>query len=265
MTTRSRWATMVVMALGACNTGTSLQMSHVSVRLTDAPGPAIASAVVWVSRVELVGGSGGPFVITQTGGQFDLLDFQNGVTTLLGDGSIPAGDYEQLRLIVDSARITLVSDTFSDGSMTKALKVPSGSQSGLKVNFGGPVHIAPPQTALVVDFDVSRSFVFQGTSGGPISVSFKPVLHGSVADVAGSISGTSSPASANGVLFAINGTDTVATAAADANNGAYTLLFLPPATYTVADSSTVTGHNAPSQSVVVGPGAHVTGVDFTIP
>lgn len=265
MHSRFRWTSMVVLVLGACNTSTSPQMSHVLVRLTDAPGPAVASATIWVSRVDLVGGSGSPFTITQTGGQFDVLTLQKGVTTLLGDGSIPVGDYEQLRLVVDSARITLANGTFSDGTTTSVLKVPSGSQSGVKVNFGGPVHIAPPQTVLVVDFDVSRSFVFMGTSGAPIGVLFKPVLHGSVADVAGSISGTSSPASDLGKVFAINGTDTVATASADATTGAYTLPFLPPATYTVVDSSTVTGHKAPSQSVVVGPGAHVTGVDFTIP
>lgn len=256
---------LMVTALAACEASTSLQVSQVSVRLTDAPAPAIASAVVWISQVDLIGGSGSPFTITQKGGQFDLLKLQNGVTTLLANGTIPAGDYAQLRLVVDSAKLTLVSDTFSDGSKSHMLKVPSGAESGLKVNFGGPAHIAPPQTDLIVEFDVSRSFVFQGPSSGPISVIFKPVLHGSATDVAGSISGMSSPASAHGKLFAINGVDTVATTAADVNTGAYTLQFLPPATYTVADSSTVTGHKAPAQTVIVGPGAHVMGVNFTIP
>lgn len=94
---------------------------------------------------------------------------------------------------------------------------------------------------------------------------FKPVLHGVVSDQAGSISGTSSPAAALGVLFAIDGVDTVASAAADPVTGAYGLQFLPPGTYTVADSSTVTGHLAPPQTVTVGVAELVTGVDFTIP
>jgi hypothetical protein len=137
-------------------------------------------------------------------------------------------------------------------------------QTGIKVEFGGPVHIQPGQTVLTVDFDVSQSFIITGPTP-PRQVLFKPVLHGVVQDVAGSISGTSSPANVLGRVFAINGTDTVGTADADATSGAYTIMFLPPATYTVMDSSTANGHKAPTQTVTVGPGQNVPGVDFTIP
>ena len=81
------------------------------------------------------------------------------------------GDYAQLRMIVDSALVTLKSSLFSNGTDTVTLKVPSGPQTGIKVEFGGPVHIAPGQTDLVVDFDVSRSFVFQGPATGPYGAS----------------------------------------------------------------------------------------------
>jgi len=251
--------------LAGCEVGPGPQMSHLTVRLTDAPAPELASAEIWISKVYLVG-DGTRFTITETPQQFDLLTLQNGVTGLLGDITIPAGDYTSLHLIVDSARVTLADGVlFSDGSNSRQMKVPSGPQTGLKVNFGGPIHIAPGETDLLVDFDVLRSFVFQGPRDNPHGVIFKPVLHGVVTDQAGSISGTSSPAAALGVLFAINGTDTVASALADPSTGAYALLFLPPGAYTVADSSTVNGHLAPSQNVTVGVGEHVTGVDFTIP
>jgi len=243
-------------------------MSHVFVRLTDAPSPPLASAQVWISEVYLVGDGENPRFTITTGPstEYDLLDFQDGVTALIGDNTIPAGDYAQLRMIVDSARVTLADGAlFSNGTDTSTMKVPSGSQTGIKVVFGGPVHIEPGQTVVVVDFDVSRSFVFQGTSTAPDGVHFKPVLHGVVADEAGSISGTSSPGAARGKLFAIVGTDTVATALADQTTGAYTLMFLPPATYTVLDSSTVNASKAPTQSVTVHVGEDVTGVNFTIP
>jgi hypothetical protein len=246
-------------ALAGCEGGAGPQMSHLFVRLTDAPAPSLASAQVWISTVYLVGSDG-------TSTEYDLLDFQGGVTALLGDNTIPAGDYAQLRLIVDSARVTLAGGVlFSDGTDSRDMKVPSGPQTGLKVEFGGPVHIAPGQTSLVVDFDVARSFVFQGPSDSPHGVLFKPVLHGAVSDQAGSISGTSTAAAALGMLFAINGPDTVASALADPGTGAYELQFLPPGTYTVADSSTVTGHVAASQTITVGVAQHVSGVDFTLP
>lgn len=260
------WALTLAAALAACDGSAGPQMSHVLVRLTDAPAPALASAQVWISQVYLVGSDGtSRFTITSgPSTEYDLLDFQGGVTALLGDNTIPAGDYAQLRMIVDSARVKLTSPaTFSNGTDTATMKVPSGPQTGLKVEFGGPVHIAPGQTVLVVDFDVSRSFVFLGPGTSPHGVLFKPVLHGVVQDVAGSISGTSDPATT--VLFAINANnDTVATAAA-ANDGAYTLMFLPPATYTVLDSNTVNAHKVTSAPVVVGPGQHVTGVDISNP
>ena len=247
-------------AIAACNEGP--QLGRVSVRLTDAPAPGIASAVVWVSSVSLVGG-GAPVDITTTPAQYDLLSLQGGVTALLGSSLIPVGDYEQLRLVVDSARITLAgSATFSDGSNTRLLKVPSGMQTGIKVNFGGPVHVAPGQTTLVVDFDASRSFVFTGSGAAPTGAIFKPVLHATAQDVAGSVSGTVAPDTAHAHLFAIAGaSDTVASTAAD-SSGAYMVMFLPPGSYTIA--AVATGFKSATQAVTVGPAQHVTGVNFTL-
>jgi hypothetical protein len=247
-------------AIAACNEGP--QLGRVSVRLTDAPNPGIASAVVWVSSVGLVGGDSA-VNITTTPAQYDLLSLQGGVTALMGSSLIPVGNYEQLRLVVDSARITLAgSATFSDGSNTRTLKVPSGMQTGIKVNFGGPVHVAPGQTTLVVDFDASRSFVFTGSGPSPTGAIFKPVIHATAQDVAGSVSGMVAPDTAHAHLFAIAGaSDTVAATAAD-STGAYTLMFLPPGSYTI--SASATGFTTGTQPVTVGPAQHVTGVNFTL-
>ena len=253
---------LAVASLWACDS-TGPGVGTVRLLLTDAPGPAIASATVWISRAELVpGGSGGAQLVTAAPQQFDLLSLQGGVTALLGTATIPVGDYSQLRLVVDSAEITLASGTFSDGSSSKILRVPSGMQTGIKVNFAGPLHVAPGETALVADFDVSRSFVFTGSAGAPTGCIFKPVIHATVADVAGSIAGTSLPVSARGQLFAILGNDTVATTRADTINGTYLLAFLPPGNYTVADSAV--GFKTATQAVTVGSAQQVTGVDFTL-
>ena len=155
--------------------------SHVRLHLTDAPGPEVESAVVWISGAFLVpGDEDGPIVVTDEAQEFDLLLLQDGVTALLGDATVPAARYSQLRLVVDSARLTLVDGaTFEDGTDTKLLKVPSGDRSGIKVSFPGQLDLTT-DAEVVVDFDVAANFVFQGPSGGPFGVLFTPQLKGSV-------------------------------------------------------------------------------------
>lgn len=159
----------------------SAPTSRLRLHLTDAPAPDIASAVVWISRAYLVPGEQGEaVVVTDEPQEYDLLELQNGVTALLGDATVPAGQYAQLRLVVDSARLTLAGGfTFADGSTTKSLKVPSGSQTGIKVNFAGTLDLTA-DADVVVDFAVAENFVFQGPRDGPFSVLFTPHLKGSV-------------------------------------------------------------------------------------
>jgi Domain of unknown function (DUF4382) len=238
------------------------QVGTLTVRLADAPGEEIESAVIWTSGVSVVGADGIQVISTDTA-TYDLLALQGGVTAALGSAEIPVGTYNQLRLMVDSAQVTLKSPiTFTSGSPTASLKVPSGSESGLKVNLDS-VEVIPGETVLLVDFDVSRSFVFQGPPGGPKSASFKPVIHATVMNVAGSIAGTVQPIAARAGLFAIQGTDTIATAAADTLTGAYVLRYLAPGTYSVL--ARATGYqDGIVNGVLVGNSQDVTGVDFTL-
>lgn len=168
--------------LGSCQGTGGPQLSRVTVWLTDAPADMIESAEVTISTVYLVGSDGtARDTLATNAGVFDLLDLQNGLKAFLGTATIEAGDYEQLRLVVTAATITLKTGfTFSDGTSTRDLKVPSGPQSGIKVNFGGPVHITPPATNLTIDFPVDQNFVFTGVATSPNGVLFKPTLHGTV-------------------------------------------------------------------------------------
>lgn len=265
MTMNGKLSLMLVSAgaLVAACAGMGPQMGTVTLHLTDAPSTDFQSATVWVSKVQLVGGAGGPITITDTAAVYDLLSLQNGVTALLGSATIPTGSYEQLRLIVDSAQVVLAPGLhLANGDTIAPLKVPSGMQSGIKVNFGGSLRVTPGQTDIVVDFDVSQSFVLTGPPTGPHGVIFKPVIHATSQDVSGSIAGTSSPASAHGMIFAIQGPDTVGSAVADTVSGAYKIFFLAPGTYLVADSAA--GFKTDTLTVTVGPGQAVTGVDFTL-
>jgi hypothetical protein len=180
------WLAAVALTGALACDGTGLRLARVSLYLTDAPADQIASAQVWISRAYLVPGTdedgGTPgFTITSEPQHYDLLTLQSGATALLGSDLIPVGDYAQLRLVVDSARVSLAEGTtFADGSNTRLLKVPSGSQSGIKVTFPGLVHVDPAGSAIVVDFPVAENFVFQGLPSNPDGVLFTPVLRGTV-------------------------------------------------------------------------------------
>jgi hypothetical protein len=176
---------------GACSSDPSgpAGKSRLQVLVTDAPSDYIAQAVVWVSAVYLQGGEGDGeprvylFNDAVAPKEFDLLLLQNGVNAeLTAIVDVDARDYHQLRLVVDSARVTLVNGfTFNDLSVTRRLMVPSGAQSGIKVNLAGAIEAEVGElTVIVVDFAVDDSFVIQGNPGTPagiMGILLTPTLH----------------------------------------------------------------------------------------
>ena len=288
-------AAVLGLTFGACNDATGVG-AHATVRvlLTDAPIDYVASAMVDIGAVELVPADDGEHVLLSedgTDGPVNLLELQDAATTLLAEAEIEAGTYAQLRLIVESASVALVEGyAFNDGSTEMDLRVPSGAQTGIKLNLGaadgdegegaGGLEIVSGEMVLVVDFDVSRSFVIQGspeTSAGINSMSFKPTLRVVVIDVAGSISGTVATAldstsvdsltvtaepADEGVLEAYQ---TQAATAMTDSTGAYTLHYLVPGTYWVKVTPPAGAAASPdSTEVVVGLDEDVADVDFEL-
>ena len=87
--------------------------------------------------------------LVDTPGTYDLLELQGGVTAALGDAEIPAGTYSQLRLVLSDASVVVDGETFE-------LTVPSGEQSGLKLNFDFVVESGKTYQMLL-DFDAQSS------------------------------------------------------------------------------------------------------------
>lgn len=274
---------VAAVGLGACDSPTAdTRASRLTVLLTDAPSDYLASAHVTVGRVDILPVDGPPIVVSNSGGEFDLLQLQNGVTAELGSALIEAGTYRQLRIVVESATLTLKDGyTFTDGSTTQSLHIPSGAKSGIKIKLtaeggtpGAGLEIRPGEMVLVVDFDVSQNFVMQGNAETPAGIKsflFTPVLRAVVRDVAGSIKG--SVAAPEGVdVEGMTVTATVAGAGEDDvpvttlvdEDGNFAMHFLAPGTYNVTVSTLPDDHIVNTVEVVLGESQHVTGVELVI-
>ena len=132
---------------------------------------------------------GNPFLIlSEEDFVYNLLELQNGITTELVEIEVPTGDYDLVRLYVDSAGIELKDQTEYD------LKVPSGSETGIKIIIDPPITVVGGLTTeLILDFDVSQSFVVQGNPYTPAGINgfiFTPTIRATNASFAGSIKGT---------------------------------------------------------------------------
>jgi hypothetical protein len=273
-------APVATLLLGSCNDatsapndGTNPQAAMLRVQITDAPSVELDSAIVYIGAVTILPDSGQPIVVTDDAGRFDLLQLQNGVTAEIGALAVDSGSYHELRMVVDSAMVGLAPGyQFRDGTTERSLKVPSGSQSGIKIKLrtsgnDSSVIIAPGETILVVDFDVQQNFKIQGnpnTPAGLQGILFTPVLRAVVRNVAGSIAGTvtssadGSPLEGLTVRATLQGTSDEVTALTQ-SDGTYVIQFLAPGTYDVS----VDSFSADPQTVEVGEGENVTGVDFS--
>ena len=160
--------------LAACGGGGgSAPVGTLQVALTDAASPQYNSVVIGVKEVDVVPASasanaqgGLPVVATfATPKEINVLDlkFQQ---QLLGSASLPAGDYNQIRLVLaantDPAHPVNYLTLASDPTTPIPIDTPSGQESGLKVP--GHFSVAAGQsTALVLDFNPGRAVVTTGS------------------------------------------------------------------------------------------------------
>ena len=185
--------TALLPLVAGCDLLSSEGDARIQVQLTDAPSDYVESAEVWISRVYLPGPGSDPAEAQGNPGvdlfndpenpfSVDLLLLQDGlVATLTEPVSVEEGNYNNLRIIVDSAFVTLKERaTFKDGTSTTVLFVPAGSQAGIKVQLTEAITAeAGVTTVVLVDFDVNQNFVLQGNPESPNGIQgmlFTPTL-----------------------------------------------------------------------------------------
>jgi hypothetical protein len=196
-------AAFSIALLSACSdSGSGGGSGSFSLGVTDAPVDEADSVVVGFTAVELLDAEGGValrFDLDETQ-QVDLLAQQgDNQFFLVQDEQIPAGVYEEVRLIV--AEQTNASCNAAQANPERPsyitidgtdfpLIVPSGGQTGLKVR--GPLTIAAGgSAAYTVDFDLRKSIAERGATG---CYNLRPVLR--VVDNAqvGTLTGSVDPA-----------------------------------------------------------------------
>ncbi len=197
--------------------------ARLEVRLTDSPGDYEEVNIdIQEVNVNSSDGNSGWISMDIEGGTFNILELTNGIDTLLGAIELPAGKIEQIRLVLGSNNSVKV-----DGQ-TFDLSTPSAQQSGLKLNLHAELTEGITYKILL-DFDAARSIVARGNG----TYSLKPVIRAIEEATSGAIKGTVTPVDATPAVYAIAGTDTVATAFADAM-GKFLLKGIPAGTYTVS-------------------------------
>ena len=178
-----------LLGLAGCDSTGPAEEGTLRLKLTDAPLDIIEEANVTIEQVSIISGSisgeedttaseqGEIITLTEETQQYNLLELQNGVDTLLAQEEIPAGSYSQIRLKVTDA--SLVLENGDEYTLGEDFKIPSGQQSGLKVLLPNFTVASDTETELTLDFDVEESFVVQGnpdTSAGIKGFIFKPTI-----------------------------------------------------------------------------------------
>jgi hypothetical protein len=258
---------LLALALSACSGGGdgSAESSTLNLGLTDSPVTGVTKVWIQFSGVEVKPVNADPidFSFSPEKG-FDLLALQGGTTaTFLNGSTIPAGQYEWVRLMVDTnPGATYVMDSTGQHNLT----IPSGAETGLKL-IQGYTMPAGGVANFTVDFVLSKSLI--APPGQSPDYKLKPVLRlvdnaqvGTIAGVFGATTlsaqpncGTQAPivyvypganATPDDIYLPPAGTSdvdatgsieplTTGTAALNSSSQyAYSVAFLPVGTYTVA-------------------------------
>lgn len=185
---------------GSAPTGT------LNVSMTDSPACGFDHVYVTVNQVRVNASSaaadndsGWSDITLATPRKIDLLSLTNGVMTTLGTTTLPAGQYQQVRLVLaQNQGNTPANSVVLTGTTTEQpLSTPSATQSGLKIirPFTVPANTT---VDLVLDFNACKSVVAQGNGG----YTLKPVVTATPTAVSGTIDGYVAPAQAGATVYA---------------------------------------------------------------
>ena len=163
--------------------------------ITDGPVDSASSVVVSFTGVELQPSGGGQSITINFSSPktIDLVQEQNGnEASLLSGESVPAGNYDWIRLILNVAADGTVANSYIEiNGAQYPLRIPSGAETGLKLVQGFTM-TANQVANFTIDFMLQQSITAPPgqTSGGTQDYILKPALRLVDNIQAGTISGT---------------------------------------------------------------------------
>lgn len=170
--------------------------SKANMRITDGPASMYDAVYLNIKQIE-VNSQGSWIVYTpKRQGFYDILKFNNGEDTLLGQFDIPSGRINQIRLILAEGSYVVVNGT------KYSLNTPSAEESGIKLNIHES--FMPGATYDIwIDFEVGRS-IFKTGNG---TYMMKPVIRAYTSSTNGKMAGQVLPENAQVIVYAVMGTD----------------------------------------------------------
>lgn len=181
--TRQGTGTMQVQLTDAPFSSDSVSRVDVFVVRVDAKQESAADAEVVAGAEDSQASANGWTTIATPNQRIELLALRNGFTTTLGSTVVAAGSYQSFRLVIDPSQssVTLKNGTELTSASSPSVSFPSAARSGIKVNLDAPIVVnADGTTTVLVDFDVSRSFVMRGNTIASGGLNFTPVIRGTL-------------------------------------------------------------------------------------
>jgi hypothetical protein len=216
----------------------------VNIFITDAPFPVdmVESVYVTIERIDIrkkvtdcEDDDCSEFLSLPIGPvEVNILELRNGVAEWLGLSELEVGSYDMMRIFVSNPQITLT------GGTSMPISIPGAEQSGLKIKFSKPLVVTDgDESAVMIDFNLNRSFVMQGNAKTPAGIKgfiFKPVIRAEVVSETGEIKGTVINAGDDPVegaeVIVLSGDQEIATAITD-TDGSFKIIALPAGTYDI--------------------------------
>lgn len=191
----------------------------VKVRLTDAPGN-FQQVNVEILGVEFKINKDTEVNLNINQGIYNLLDYTNGLDTLIAYADVPSGKLSQIRLILGTNNTVMVD------SVIYPLSTPSAMQSGLKLQVKT---VLEPGVLydILLDFDANQSIGLSGDG----KYHLKPVIRTINEAISGSVSGSISNLDA--LPATITATDGVSTYSTITTKQQFLLIGIPEGTYTI--------------------------------
>ncbi len=205
-------------------------------RMTDAPA-AYSAVNIDLQAVEVIGNHGSA-MLNVNAGIYNLLNFSNGLDTLIATGSLMIDRVEQIRLILGP------NNSVVSGGVIYPLKTPGAQQSGLKLQVHQDLQ---PGVAyyVLLDFDANQSIVVEGNW----DYSLKPVIRTIDVALSGSVKGHINPPGVLANVVASSGSNSYYGVVN--SNGDFIISGIPAGTYTITVNPAAPYNPAVVSNVVV--------------